>query len=323
MIRRETACLRLLTILAALSLLGSLGCATTSGRVNFLGKVTDAAHPPTYLGLPLRTGQIVITEAPGSYSFMFLLIPRKFFPFTHAAIVSVEDGEPFVYDISGEYKIGFHDRVMDGVEGGMRRQPFLQYVGVNLYAEILDPPAGVDGEKVAAFARAQMAKGTKFDAYFDFNEHEKLYCTELVQLALEAGGDKPRPIAEVNQNASVLAGMKWIGVALDSAAIPAATFLDESRFVAALGRFRTRAAAYAYFEAKRELHRRFQKDQRLGFLFNLKWTGDIEVHPEIEEFAYAAAERFSEEGSASSIHDPCIATTVRAMATERFGPFKD
>jgi hypothetical protein len=254
---------------------------------------------------------------------MFLLIPAKFYPFTHAAILSVENGEPFVYDISGEYKIGFHERVMDGVEGGMRRQPFLQYVGANLYAEVIDPPAGVDGEKVAAYARAQMARGVKFDAYFRFDEHEKLYCTELVQLALEAGGDKPRPQAEVNVNPTIHAGMKWLGVPLDTAAIPAATFLDESRFMAALGRFRTRASAYAYFEAKRELYRRFEKDQRLGFLFDLQWSGDIQVHPEIEEFAYAAAERFGDDKAALSPHDPCIAKAVRKMAAERFGPFED
>ena len=301
----------------------ALGCVTTQGgRVNFLESHPDATHPATYLGLPLRSGQIVITEAPGPYSFMFLLIPGKFYPFTHAAVLSVENGEPFVYDISGEYKLGFHDRVMDGVEGGMRRQPFLQYVAANLYAEVIDPPAGVDGEKVAAFARAQVSKGTKFDAYFRFDEHEKLYCTELVQLALEAGGDKPRPLAPVNENPTVHAGMRWLGVPLDSAAIPAATFLDESRLMAALGRFPTRASAYAYFEAKRELYRRFQKDQRLGFLFDLQWTGDIAVHPEIEAFAYAAAARFADEKSAASYKDPCIATTVRKMARERFGAFE-
>lgn len=316
---RFTKTLRTSVIAASLAL---TGCAASSGRVNFLHVRTDESHKPTYLGLPLKTGQIIITEAPGSYSFMFLLIPRKFYPFTHAAIISVENGEPFAYDISGEYKIGFHEKVMDGVEGGMRRQPFLQYVGANLYAEVLDPPAGVDGEKVAQYARDQMTKGIKFDAYFRYDEHEKLYCTELVQLALEAGGDKTRPLAEVNENASILAGMKWIGVPLDSAAIPPYTFHEESRVVAALGRFRTRVSAYAYFEAKRELYRRFRKDQRLGFLFNLEWTGDISVHPEIEEFAYAAAERFAGENTASSITDPCIATTVRKMADERFGPFE-
>lgn len=299
----------------------ALGCTTTTSmRVNFLESHVDAAHPATYFGMPLRSGQIVITEAPGSYSFMFLLIPAKFYPFTHAAVVSVENGEPFVYDISGEYKLGFNDRVMDGVEGGMRRQPFLQYVSANLYAEVIDPPASIDGEKVAAFARAQVAKNTRFDAYFRFDEHEKLYCTELVQLALEAGGDKPRALAEVNDNASIRAGMKWLGVPPDSAAIPAAMFQDESRMVAALGRFRTRASAYAYFEAKHELYRRFQKDQRLGFLFDLQWTGDIVVHPEIEAFAYDAAALFAESKVPVSAHDPCIAAAVHKMAGERFGP---
>jgi len=316
---------RVLCFLAAAAVgLGTLGCATSgTGQVHFLEKRVDAAHPATYLGLPLKSGQIVITEAPGSYSFMFLLIPAKFYPFTHAAIVSMENGEPFVYDISGEYKLGFHDRVMDGVEGGMRRQPFLQYVGANLYAEVMEPPAGVDGEKVAAFARAQVAKGTKFDAYFRFDEHDKMYCTELVQLALESAGDKPRAQAEVNDNPSIRAGMKWIGVPLDKAAIPAATYVEPSRMVAALGQFSTRASAYAYFAAKHELYRRFKKDQRLGFLFKLEWSGDITVHPEIEQLAYDAASLFADPKTAPLPDDPRIAAAVRELAAKRFGPLED
>jgi hypothetical protein len=314
---------RLATTVAASLMLCTLGCSTTqSTRVNFLGRRVDAEHPPTYLGLPLRTGQLVLTEAPGSYSFMFLIIPKHFYPFTHAAILSIESDGPVVYDISGEYSLGFHKRVMDGVEGGMRRQPFLQYVSNNLYAEVVEPPPGVDGEKVAAFARQKLTEGVKFDAYFRFDEHQKLYCTELVQLALESAGDKPRALAEVNDNPTIQESMKWLGVQLGSATIPAIFFHSQDRVAASLGRFPTRTSAYAYFEAKRELHRRFTKDQRVGFLFDMKWTGDIEVHPEIEAFAYDAAKLFDKSDPPPPPGDPAIAEAVKQLAAERFGPFE-
>ncbi|MFO0757803.1 MAG: hypothetical protein U0359_15010 [Byssovorax sp.] len=314
---------RIVQTLAAASMLATLGCSTThSTRVNFLGKRVDAEHPPTVLGLPLHTGQLVLTEAVGSYSYMFLLIPKQFYPFTHAAILAMEADGPVVYNISGEYNIGFHDKVMDGVEGGMRREPFFQYVSNNLYAEVVEPPPGVDGEKVAAFARQKMKEGVKFDAYFRFDEHEKLYCTELVQLALEAGGDKPRALAEVTDNPTILESMKWLGVQQGSATIPPIFFHSPDRVAASLGRFPTRTAAYAYFEAKRELHRRFTKDQRIGFLFDMKWTGDIEVHPEIEAFTYDAAKLFDDEETPPPPGDPRIAQAVRQLAADRFGPFE-
>jgi hypothetical protein len=314
---------RLAQLAAAALLLSTAACSTTqSTRVNFLGRRVDAEHPPTYLGLPLHTGQLVLTEAPGSYSFMFLIIPKHFYPFTHAAILSMEADGPVVYDISGEYSLGFHRRVMDGVEGGMRRQPFLQYVSNNLYAEVIEPPAGVDPEKVAAFARTKMSEGVKFDAYFRFDEHEKLYCTELVQLALESAGDKPRALAEVNDNPTILESMKWLGVQLGSATIPAIFFHSPDRVAASLGRFSSRTAAYAYFEAKRELHRRFTKEQRVGFLFDMKWTGDIQVHAEIEQFAFDASKLFDEVDPPPPPGDPRITEAVKQLAAERFGPFE-
>ena len=98
------------------------GCASPAvgPALNFLDARVDAAHPATFKGLPLANGQLILTEAPGPYSLLFALAPATFYRFTHAAIVAIEDGEPFVYDISGTYKPGFHDRPTDAIHGGMR-----------------------------------------------------------------------------------------------------------------------------------------------------------------------------------------------------------
>ena len=117
------------------------GCANQSlPPMNVLGKKVDAQHKPNYLGLPLKSGQLVLTESPDTTSYLFPLIPKKFYPFTHVAIVSVEDGEPYVYDVTGEVKtFPLRKRLMDNVTGKMYRRKLYEYVAPNLYAEIYDP----------------------------------------------------------------------------------------------------------------------------------------------------------------------------------------
>jgi hypothetical protein len=284
---------------------------------------SSASEGTTYLGLPLRTGQIVFTESPDATSFVFSLVPAKFFDFTHAAIVSVEDGEAYVYEVSGEIvTLPLHERVMDNVAGEVHRRPFYEHVAPNLYAEVYDPPAGVDGTKVAAFARAEWQKKTPFDATFDYDDHSKLFCTELVALALEAGGAPKVALQPTNTNPSLRTGMKWLGVPLETA-LPAGVFLDPARYVGALGQFPSRAAAYAYFEAKREIHRRFTPDQRLGFVFTLHGTGKVDMRPEISNFAVKAIHLFdaTDAKDLPAPGDPRIRAAVRALATNMFGPF--
>jgi hypothetical protein len=311
----------LVVAIGALSL-GTTACSSATTSINVLDARTDARHPPTHMGLPLRTGQIVFTEAPGSYSFVFSLIPDKFYPFTHAAILSVEDGQPYVYDISGRYKPNFHSRVLDNVKGGMRRTPFAQYVSPNLYAEVYDPPTGIDGEKAAAFARAKFAEGPDFDAFFDYSDHTKLFCTELLQLSLEAGGAPHRTLGGVNPNPSIRASMEWLGVPLNTS-LPAGSFIEGARYVGALGQFSSRTSAYAYFEAKRELYRRFKMDQRLGYIFVLTGMGDIEAKPQVEDFANRAGHLFDKVEPLPPPDDPRIAKAVRQLADQMFGPVPD
>jgi hypothetical protein len=301
-----------------LALLGAPGCTAYSGRLNIY-ETKNPEHRPSVLGVPLRNGQVVLTEAPGDLSFVFELIPQHFYPFTHAAIVSVEDGIPWVYEVTGDYSPHFHRKVLDNVHGGVRRRPFPLYVAPNLYAEVFDPPPGVDGDKVAAFVRQKYAEGVEFDAYFRYDEHEKLFCTEFVELALEAGGAKPRPLDPVRDNPSLKTAMRWLGVPLDTA-LPAGVYQDESRFVAAMGHFQSRAGAYAYFEGKREVHRRFTKDQRLGYLFELHATGDLTARPELVSFMIAASRATQKMDPPPEPNDPRIREAVRRIADEMFGP---
>ena len=307
---------------ALIALLGLAGCASASGgaHVNILDSRVDKRHPSTYMGLPLATGQIILSEAPGPYSFFFMLVPERFFAFTHAGVIVMEGGEPYVYDVTGRYKPGFDDRPTDAIVGGLRRSAFLDYCRPNLYCEVFDPPAGVDREKVAAFVAEKREKGVVFDAYFRFDEHEKLFCTEFVELALEAGGAKPVGLVPTRKNPSLAVALRYLAVPLETA-LPAGLFYDASRYLGAIGQFRSRTAATCYFEAKRELHRRFTEDQKLGNLFIFEHA-DLALRPGIDEFMHAAVALFDGWTSRAAPSDAEIAAAVRKLADDTFGPIE-
>jgi hypothetical protein len=310
-------------VVASIALgLSVTACGTMSlPPVRVLGAKTDETHKATYNGLSIKSGQLVLTESPDATSYVFVLIPKKFYAFTHAAVISVEDGEPWVYDITGEVKtLPFKSRLMDNVKGKMYRRRLFEYVAPNLYAEIYDPPAGADGEKVAAYVRAKYKDGVEFDSYFDFHDHSKLFCSELVALAIENAGGPALTPEPSNPNPSIVEGMKWLGVP-PGEALPAGRFGDPARYVGALGQFQTRTAAWSYFEAKHELHRRFTMDQRMGFLLSIDNNGRVDVRPEISAFTSRAGHLFDNDPNPPEPGDPRIEAAVRKLASETFGPF--
>jgi hypothetical protein len=298
------------------------GCATPFlPPMNVLEVRKDETHVPTYNGLSLRSGQLILTESPDATSYVFPLIPKKFYPFTHVAILSVEGGEPWVYDVTGGVSaIPLRRRMLDNVSGKMYRRRLFEYVAPNLHAEIYDPPPGADGEKIASYARAKFAEGVEFDSHFDFHDHTQLFCTELVALAVESAGGPAYAPEPSNPNPSIVIGMKWLGVP-PGEALPAGLFAEPARFVAALGPLPTRTAAWSFFEAKRELHRRFTMDQRLGYMLSIDGNGQISVRPEIAAFTDRAARLFDGDPNPPPPGDPRIEAAVRHLADASFGPF--
>lgn len=309
--------------LAASLALASSACFTTTMTltVNVLDKRVDAQHPATYNGLPLRSGQLVLTESADSTSYAFFLIPEHFYPFTHIAVLSIENGEPWVYDVTGKVdSIPLKKRLLDNVRGTMYRRKFFEYVGANLYAEVYDPPKDAKPEAVATFARRKFDQNIKFDTHFDSKDHSTLYCSELVALAIQSAGGTPPALERSNANQSITRAMAWLGTPAGEA-LPAGAFMAPERYVAALGQFPNRTSAWAYFEAKREIFRRFTTDQRLGYVLELKNSGELVVRPHVTDFAWEAAKLFEGQTEQPPAGDPRIAAAVRTLADKRFGPF--
>jgi hypothetical protein len=313
--------LALAVALAATSML--VGCVPPPpiGPVSVLAKRADDLRPATFLGLPLRSGQLLVTESPDATSFAFMLFPEAFHPFTHIGVIAMEEGEPWVYDVTGGVKgLPLRERVLDNVHGTIFRRPLLEYASYNLHGEIYDPPPGVDGERLAAWVRARHASGdVEFDTRFDPVDHATLYCSELVALAIEASGGKAPPVGRATSNPTIVRAMEWLGVPA-GLAYPVSSFIAPERFVGALGPMRSRTSAWAYFEAKREIYRRFTEDQRLGAVLTLGEQGQLGVRQSIVDFAFDASHLFDAVAPEPPPGDPRIRSAVQELASKRFGP---
>jgi hypothetical protein len=304
----------------------TVGCSFSTRQTSHFYDVPERVParqlPPTidFEGMPLRSGQIVLSESPYSTSFMFSLIPAEYHYFTHAAILVIDRGEPWVYEMTGEISsFPLYERPLDNINGKVLRRRLMDYAGPNLYVEIVEPPPGTNAERIAEYAREVYRRDVPFDPYFRFDDHRSLYCTEFVELALRSGGAAPNSLGPASQQRSLAVAKRWLGVPMDEA-LPAAYFYDSRRTVAALGQFPYRAAAAAYFEAKREIYWRLQQpDQRLGFIFRLDTT-NIELRPEIERFAFNAARLFDRIEPKPAWGDPRIRAEVRRYADATFGP---
>jgi hypothetical protein len=271
-----------------------------------------------YQGLPLRSGQIIISELGGPDGLFQSLVTAEYYPWGHAGVITVEDGKPYVYEGFGFLQPHLWGPPTDAASGSIRRVTLDSYVDRNRFVAIYDPPPGVNADAVAKFALDNYARGTPFDPYFDFREHEKLYCTEFVALALEAGGAKPYVPVPSSRNPSLRVALDWLKI-MDPGILPPGVLPRDAHRVALLSHDYKPIQVQAYFEMKRELHRRFTSDQRLGNLFTWSAITALHVRPEILAFREAALQSAVAKPDASE--EELVADT-RALANRMLGPFE-
>jgi hypothetical protein len=293
-----------------------LGCATESFRYSTRAVYSDPTRSMPGR-LPFETGQILLSEAPGPHGILFTLAPKRFFRFTHAAVMLVDGrGEPYVYDVSAEFSPSLATTPSGSLDGGVRKTPLTAYVGANLYVEVFDPPAGVDRERMRRKILEIEASGVEFDPNWDFSNGDKLFCTEFMVEVLAAGGAPRPPLVGLTENQSLRRVLEWFGVtAVES--LPAAA-LPREKLVTAFARWDTRAAADAYLEAKRELYRRFTPDQNIGDLLELVGL-DVRMRPPVETFLERAPALYA--SSAAPPGEPEIRAKVQGLADELLGPY--
>jgi hypothetical protein len=292
------------------------GCITQSLEYSTRAVYLDPARAASGR-LPFETGQILLSEAPGPHGILFTLAPNRFFRFTHSAIIVLDEhGEPYVYDMSAEFKPSLASNPPDALHGGVRRTSFADYLAIHLYIEVFEPPTGVDRRKMAKKVRDIENAGVEFDAHWDFDDDEKLFCSEFIVDVLEAGGAPRPPLIGLTENQSLLRVLRWFGVS-SVESLPAAA-LPREKLVAAFSRWPTRASATAYLEAKRELYRRFTPDQSIGDLLELDGL-DVKLRPPVEEFLDRAPALYVTASEAPPEME--IRARIQHLAGEILGPF--
>ncbi len=265
--------------------------------------------------LALSSGQIIVTDSGGPTAVFFSLFSKDFSPFVHAGIIVLEEGKPFVYETYGVVGITLGGRPTDFISGQVSRTPLGTFVQRGKYVEVYDPPAPADPEKIAAYAVAQYEKGTPFDPYFRFNEHQALYCTEFVALAIEAAGGEPVELDPFTDNPSLHIVRHWLGID-DTGTVQARRFIHKERLVGSLSIVSSQARFPLYIELKREIHRRFTPDQKLGNIFAWKQE-NLEFRQPIIDFMTRGLYLYANDDDIPGLDQ--LALDVRKLADEMFG----
>ena len=265
------------------------GCATTLTPAAY--RTFDAESVGEgeldFHGLPLQSGQLVVSDSGEADSLLMSMMGEQYTPYGHAGILSIEDGKAYVYEGYALLWPSLSGPPTDAMHGHIRRVTLDQYIGRQQVTAIFDPEPGVDKAAVVAFARARHEDGTEFDPYFDWRDHTRLYCTEFAALALQAGGRPlPTPV-RVRDNASLRVALDWLKVQAP-AIVTAGSLTEGAERVALISKRLAAREVDAYFAAKRELHRRFTDDQKLGNIWSWSWRG-LRLRPQIEAFIEASS----------------------------------
>jgi hypothetical protein len=127
----------------------------------------------------------------------------------------------------------------------------------------------------------------RFDDVFDGRDARRMYCVEFVARALQSASARPIEPVPLSTNPSMRVLLDWLQIEASDLWL-AGALLDDSRRVLLLDSGRSPARIARYFARKRELHRRFTADQRLGAVF--EWRRGLRIRPRVREYLFAADE---------------------------------
>jgi hypothetical protein len=266
---------------ALIALAASMLAGCASFDVAKLATAQLSESLPTWRGLPVAPGQLVFIEKPGAGSLFLSLASETFEPFIHVGIVDVENGKPYVYEAFGLILPRLSGAPNEGMRGGVRRVTLRSFLRRDGIIVLQEPPDGVDRTALVEFARARWRDKTPFDGHFDARDASRYYCVEFVTRALEAAGARRLAGRPLTTNRSMRTALDWLRIDAPELLL-AGQWIDEERRVARLSRRLTAGEIDAYFERKREVHRRFTHERRLGAVF--EWRRGPRLRPAVKRF---------------------------------------
>jgi hypothetical protein len=270
-------------------------------------------------GIPLRDGQLVVSEQGSPLSLLMALLVDDASPWIHAGIISIENGVPWLYESNGQLQPTWSNPPTAAVSGGMRRMTLEWFIANQTWIAIHEPPAGADPAKIVAFARQSHAQHIPFDAYFELGDASRMYCTEFVALALAAADAPPVRSAALSPNRSIRVIADWLQLRAD-AVIPAGALIEQSERVALISKGHSPAQTSAWFSLRQELHRRFTADQKIGNVLSFSPFTGLDFQPPVSA-AIRAVDIAARDWD--KLTDAEIEARVRQIAGERLGPYPE
>jgi hypothetical protein len=271
-------------VMSWLALLALGGCASIDPAQFRTLERGPAAGKPGWRGLPVADGQIIVTEKPSPMALLISLTAERFEPYVHAGLIVFDDGQPYVYESFGMLMPHWGGRPTRGMRGGVRRvrlEAFLRRGGITA---VYEPAAPVDRKALLAFARDALGRRVRFDDVFDGRDPQKMYCVEFVARSLQAASPAPLEAVPMSRNASLRVLLDWLEIRAQDLWL-AGALLDDERRVLLMDPRRSRDRIEQYFARKRELHRRFTADRRLGAVF--EWRRGLRLRPRVGEYLFA------------------------------------
>jgi hypothetical protein len=92
----------------------------------------------------------------------------------------------------------------------------------------------------------------------------------------------------VRDNPSLRVALDWLKVQAPEI-VTAGSLTEGAERVALISKRFTAREVEAYFAAKRELHRRFTDDQKLGYIWSWSWRG-LQLRPQVRAFLQASSQ---------------------------------
>ena len=296
-----------------LLLAGLLGCSSPAERKINVVNPHPSIHETggaSYLGVPLSSGQIVLSDRASALSLLMTVGLAQYRPYTHAGILVVEEGVPYVYEQEGVLQPHLGGSPTEAIHGGVRRRSFENVIQQERVVAVYEPPPGTHPGRMVTFSWKSFLSDLDFDSYFDYDDHSRLYCTEFVAVAVQQAGGRPPDPIPLRGNPSLDVALRWLKIRAPHI-LAAGSFAVPERHVATFSRIWSEAEVAAYFAARREIHRRFTADQRLGHLF--RWENNrLKLRPEVIEFQKQALALASNVALAD--HPETVDTDIRNLA---------
>ena len=227
---------------------------------------------PALEELPLANGQIIAMDGREPHGFFATMFAVEYQPWTHLGIVAIEADGPVVYDVNGSLFFMPGASPAKHGSGRVRRWPLREFLesrsSGGQFLGIFSAPQGVDVDRMLAFVRQHHAAETRFDHLYDLSDQRALYCSEFVALAVQAGGGDPVVPIPAIDNRSISVIREYVGITTPSFILPG-QLADVRRLVILVTPDMPVRHIAVHFEIRRELHRRFSRDARVGTLVGI------------------------------------------------------